>query len=61
MSFILVARPEAYFDQELVARAKKDKIGIGKLAKMMGAMNYEKVYEYETADERKEKEGHARG
>ena len=55
------ARPEAYFDQELVARAKKYKIGIGKLAKMMGAMNYEKVYEYETADERKEKEGHARG
>ena len=54
-SFILIARPEAGFDAALVARAKNDKIGIGGIGKMMGAINYNRVYEYQTTNEKREK------
>jgi len=42
--FILIARPEADFDVSLVERARKNGIGIGKIGKLMGALNYKSVW-----------------
>lgn len=44
--FILIARPEAEFDNNLVALAAKDKIGIGSIRKLMGALNRREVWKY---------------
>lgn len=44
--FILVARPEAKFDESLVAVAYQDKIGIGKIGKFLGALNRRNIWTY---------------
>jgi len=44
--FILIARPEACWDFSLVERAWLDGIGIGGIAKLMGALNRERIWEY---------------
>jgi hypothetical protein len=51
--FILIADPNADWDESLVERARKDKIGIGKIGKLMGALNLRNVWAYETPEERK--------
>jgi len=42
--FILSARPEADFDEEIVAVAAKDRIGIGKIGKFMSALHHKDVW-----------------
>jgi hypothetical protein len=44
VDFILIARPEAGFDPSLIARAKADKLGIGKIGKFMGALNNRDIW-----------------
>jgi hypothetical protein len=51
--FILVADPNANWDASLAESAREDKIGIGKIGKLMGALNLNKVWTYETPEERK--------
>lgn len=50
--FILIARPEARFDESLVKQARKDGIGIGSIRKLMGALNREKIWQYELPEDR---------
>jgi hypothetical protein len=50
--FIIIARPEADFDAALVERARDDGIGIGKIAKFMGALNWRNVSEYVSPEEK---------
>ena len=51
-SFILITRPEASFDQTLIDKARAKGIGIGKIGKLMGALNRANVYEYKSPEER---------
>ena len=44
--FVLIARPEAKFDDSLVEVAAQDKIGIGKIGKFLGALNRINVWTY---------------
>lgn len=48
--FILVARPEATFDDQIIQIALNDCIGIGKIAKLMGALHREQYWMYEEPD-----------
>jgi hypothetical protein len=42
--FILIARPEADFGEEIVVTAARDGIGIGNIAKFMGALHHRDVW-----------------
>jgi hypothetical protein len=44
--FILIARPEADYDPDLTQEAKLAGIDLGKIGKLLGALNYNNVYEY---------------
>ena len=44
-AFILIALPHGDYDEDLVTRATKDGIGVGKIADLMRALNYEDVTE----------------
>ena len=43
-------------DPGVVEIAKKHRIGIGHIGKLMGALNYKNIWEYMTPDERRRKE-----
>jgi hypothetical protein len=45
--FILIARPESKFDNEIIEVAKQDRIGIGKIGKFLGALNYKEIWSYQ--------------
>ena len=51
--FVLIARPEGSFGDDVVEMAKPLSIGIGQIGKFMGAINRPKCWEYVTPDERK--------
>lgn len=44
-NFILIARPEAEYDVDIVSIAAKDKIGIGKIGTLLGALNRKNVWQ----------------
>lgn len=44
--FILIARPEADFGEEMVGIAARDRIGIGQIRKFMGALHQKGVWSY---------------
>lgn len=44
--FILIARPEAGFDLDIIAIAAKEKIGIGKIGTLLGALNRKNIWQY---------------
>ena len=44
--FILIARPEAAFDPAIVNIAALDRIGIGKIGKLLGALHRKDVWRY---------------
>jgi hypothetical protein len=44
--FILIAAYAGEFDEGLVTRAWKEGIGIGRIGKLMGALNKESVWDY---------------
>jgi hypothetical protein len=50
--FILIAGFNTRFDSSLVEIAREDGIGIGGIAKLMGALNWEKVWLYRSPEER---------
>ena len=54
-SFILVAKPEATFDPQQVVEARLQRIGLGQIGKLMGALNKREVWTYYTAEERQER------
>jgi hypothetical protein len=49
--FILVAKPEARFDESVTRLAQSDRIGVGRLGKLMGALNRLEVWRYEKRSE----------
>ena len=55
-SFVVVGMPHADAATEAIETAKMAQIGIGHIGKLMGALNYERVWEYMTPDERREEE-----
>ena len=55
-SFVVMGMPHADADPEVVEIAKKHRIGIGHIGKLMGALNYKNIWEYMTPDERRRKE-----
>lgn len=54
--FILIAKPEARYNDDLVDLARMDKIGIGKIGKLMGALGHEKVWLYKDREEKEAEE-----
>ena len=50
--FILIAAFSGKFDESLVSIARKDSIGIGDMRKLVGALNWRKVWEYELPENR---------
>jgi hypothetical protein len=60
-SFIVIALPHAHdVTEALVERAQSDRIGIGKIGKFMGALSKRDVWDYETPQEREDRERRAR-
>lgn len=55
VAFIVIARPEAGFDRSLCNRGRREGIGIGKIGKLMGALNSRDLSTYFAPDERPEK------
>ena len=55
-SYIVLGMPHADVDSEVTEEAKRHRIGIGHIGKFMGALNYKKIWEYLTPDERKQEE-----
>jgi hypothetical protein len=51
-SFIIVAKPEGDYAEELVNQAREDGIGLGNIGKFMGALNRREVWKYESPEER---------
>ena len=45
--FILVAKPEANFDPDIIPLARSDRIGLGGIGKLLGALNHERYWLYE--------------
>jgi len=59
--FVVVARPEAGFDSTIVEIAAADRVGIGQIGKLMGALNLKDHWNYRTKEERElEKRGRRR-
>ncbi len=59
--FILIAKPEGGCGPEDIERAKEDGIGMGKLAKLMGALNAVQIWTYKSSEEREEEKRRRRG
>jgi hypothetical protein len=60
-SFVILALPHAHdVREELVERARSDRIGIGKIGKFMGALGRRDVWDYESPQEREDRERRAR-
>ena len=47
-SYIVLGMPHADVASEVIEEAKRHRIGIGHIGKFMGALNYEKIWEYLT-------------
>ena len=54
--FVLIARPEAIWNDDvpmqIVETARGDGIGIGKIGKLMGALNFAEIWKFRTRGER---------
>lgn len=55
-SYVVIGMPHADADDEVIEIAKKERIGIGHIDKFMGALNYRKIWEYMTPEERQQEE-----
>lgn len=53
-SFILVARPEAVYDDSIVEVAQQDQVSIGKFGALMGALYKERHWDYVPKERRDE-------
>ena len=53
-SFVMLGLPHASFDKEAIEQAKQHGIGVGHIGKFMGALNYDKIWEYQSPQERQE-------
>ncbi|GGB55149.1 hypothetical protein GCM10011502_30120 [Oceanisphaera marina] len=53
-AFILVARPEAVYDDSIVEVAQQDQVSIGKFGALMGALYKERHWEYVPKERRDE-------
>ena len=52
--FILIARPESGFTDDVLVRARQEGIAIGKIGKLMGALNLPDMSKYFTLDEKEQ-------
>lgn len=53
-AFILVARPEAVYDDSIVEVAQQDQVSIGKFGALMGALYKERHWDYVPKERRNE-------
>ncbi|CAE6906221.1 Putative Enolase [Ectopseudomonas oleovorans] len=53
-AFILVARPEAVYDDSIVEVAQQDQVSIGKFGALMGALYTERHWDYVPKERRNE-------
>ncbi|RBP79694.1 hypothetical protein DET47_10621 [Shewanella putrefaciens] len=53
-AFILVARPEAVYDDSIVEVAQQDQVSIGKFGALMGALYMERHWDYVPKERRDE-------
>lgn len=53
-AFILIARPEAVYDDSIVEVAQQDQVSIGKFGALMGALYKERHWEYVPKERREE-------
>jgi hypothetical protein len=53
-AFILIARPEAGYDESIVEIAKNDKISVGKFSALMGALYIDNHWKYVPKERKKE-------
>lgn len=53
-AFILVARPEAVYDESIVEIAQQDQVSIGKFGALMGALYKERHWDYVPKERRNE-------
>jgi hypothetical protein len=61
-SFVVLGLPHALGpDDELIAEARGRGVGIGKIGKLMGALNIRDVWSYETPEEQRDRKRKARG
>jgi hypothetical protein len=60
-SFVVLGLPHAHsVSDSLIEQAKFDGIGLGTIAKFMGALNRQNVWEYESPQERADREARER-
>lgn len=55
-SFVLIARPEAHFNEKSVEAARECHMGLGQIGKLLGALNLLNVWEYLTKEEREKRQ-----
>ena len=53
-AFILVARPEAFYENSIVELAQQDQVSIGKFGALMGALYKDRHWEYVPKERRDE-------
>ena len=60
-SFVILGLPHALDPVHLIAEARAQGVGIGKIGKFMGALNSRDVWTYETPEEKRDHERKGRG
>ena len=55
-SFVVIGMPHADAYEDVIEEAREERIGIGDIGKFMGALNYMRLWEYLTPEERRQKE-----
>ena len=55
-SYVVIGMPHADAATEAIETAKLAQVGIGHIGKFMGALNYKRMWEYMTPDERRQEE-----
>lgn len=51
-SFVVLGLPHGSYEDKVMEGARRDGIGIGHIGKLMGALNSDRAWEYETPDEK---------
>ena len=57
--FILVAKPEGSVTTEALQHARAERIGVGQIGRLMGALNYPEVWSYQPPESRSAKDRRA--
>lgn len=59
-SFVVIGMPHADAYDDVIDEARKGRIGVGHIGKFMGALNYRRMWEYWSPEERRRREEKAK-